>query len=579
MASLAAERMGPPSSTGAALSVLLADRDAASVLILDEELTSRGFVVIPVTSWSAALAVVEARQAHITVVRGDLADLSSLVKLQSGATEAADRNRVGRDTPFIFMVDDVSSFDWDSYALLGSADYVVGPVAPRDLGQRVTALALRLQRRQAASLQADRLRAAARRVTDAIQSTNEPAVLGSLLVGGAADVFDLPHVRLVTFSDDRVDTLGMQVVNGSLVSEVPDLGEHESSVKELATRLWRSGEAINPSERDAKSVQEAYPELRACQAALGEHISLALPLGNGTTAFGLLWVTSSGPPRAWPTMEVSLLRHVTGVAAQALMQAKIISGQREVLQRLQRLDDAKSNFLRTVNHELRTPLTSMTAYLELLRDGAGGDLPAGAVNMLTVVGRNAVRLKMLVDDVLTISRMTADPQVVWDQVNISQLVTGVVGAFEDAATTKGVRLELRDIPPDLMVEGDLTRLRLVCRNVTDNAVKFTPAGGRVEVHVASCLLDGAVPGVSVVVADNGTGVPEEDLPELFTSFFRGSNAEAGAVSGSGLGLAIVRGVVDSHGGAIEVGETAGGGTTISVQLPVRRSSRQEPRGT
>lgn len=570
MVSLAPERAGPPSA-GTSLTVLLAEPDVGSLVAVGDELTRRGFVVIPVTTWTAALAVVEAGQAHIIVAHASLAELRSLVSLQSGGAESADRSKDSRDTPFIFMVDEVARFDWDSYALLGSADYVVGPVGSADLGQRVTALALRLQRREAAGQQADRLRAAARRVTEAIQSTNEPAVLGSLLVSGAADVFDLPQVSLVTFSDERVARLALQVRDGRLSPEAPDLGEREPAVKDVATRLWQSGEATDVTEQMRTGAPGGSPELAAGAAALGEHVSLALPLGNGAAVFGLLWVTSSGTPRVWSTMEVSLLRHVTGVAAQALMQARIISGQQEVLQRLQRLDDAKSSFLRTVNHELRTPLTSMTAYLDLLRDGAGGELPGGAVNMLTVVGRNAVRLKMLVDDVLTISRMTADPQVVWDQVNVSQLVTTVVSAFEDAATAKGVRLEVADFPLDLMVEGDGTRLKLVCRNVTDNAVKFTPAGGRVQIDVAPCLL-GSVPAVSIVVADNGTGVPEEDLPEVFTSFFRGSNAEAGAVSGSGLGLAIVRGVVDSHGGTIEVTETAGGGTTISVQLPVRRSS-------
>jgi two-component system phosphate regulon sensor histidine kinase PhoR len=573
VASLAPERVGPPSS-GTALTVLLAEPDVGALVAVGDELTRRGFVVIPVTTWAAALTVVEAGQAHIIVADAELAELTSLVRLQSGASESADRSRDSRDTPFIFMVDDVTVFDWDSYALLGSADYAVGPFDTADLGQRVAALALRLQRREAARLQADRLRAAARRVTEAIQSTNEPAVLGSLLVSGAADVFDLRQVSLVTFDDDRVARLGLQVQDGRLSPEPPDLGEHESAVKELATRLWRSGEAIDMTQPVRKGVPEDSPELAAGAAALGDHVSLALPLGNGTSAFGLLWVTSSRALRVWSTMEVSLLRHVTGVAAQALMQARIISGQQEVLQRLQRLDDAKSSFLRTVNHELRTPLTSMTAYLDLLRDGAGGELPSGAVNMLTVVGRNAVRLKMLVDDVLTISRMTADPQVVWDSVNVSQLVTTVVSAFEDAATAKGVRLELADFPLDLMVEGDGTRLKLVCRNVTDNAIKFTPAGGRVQLDVAHCLL-GSVPAVSIVVADNGTGVPEEDLPEVFTSFYRGSNAEAGAVSGSGLGLAIVRGVVDSHGGTVEVSETAGGGTTIRVQLPVSQQPPQQ----
>jgi two-component system phosphate regulon sensor histidine kinase PhoR len=294
---------------------------------------------------------------------------------------------------------------------------------------------------------------------------------------------------------------------------------------------------------------------------------VAVPLGDRQGAFGLLWVADAADRRTWSPIELSLLHHLVGVAAQALMQGRIITGQQEVLKRLQRLDDAKTSFLQTVNHELRTPLTSMTAYLDLLRDGAGGELPSSALSMLTVIERNAQRLGLLVEDVLTISRMTADPELGWAPVDVAQVVADVVAKLGASASTRGVQLAAPDCATDLVVEGDPERLRQAFWNIVDNAVKFTPAAGRVLVTVARCESAGEA-GISVVVADSGGGIADEDLRDVFTSFFRGSNAHAGAVQGSGLGLAIVRSVVDAHGGTIEVSDTEGGGTTIAVQLPV-----------
>lgn len=569
MASIAPEWIGVEPVVTEALTVLVAEPEAAALITLSEELTGRGFSVIPVTSWSSAVTVLAAHNIHIVVAHGSLPDLATLVSYQTGASLSADRSSHGREIPFIFSVTDAEGFDWKNFALLDRADYVLAPVTAEDLAQRVDAVALRLRRRAMASARAERLRAAVRGVSVAIQSTREPADMAALLVTGVAEVFDVRQVYFSTFPDDRVALISLQTQTQAATPTSFDLGEHEPLVHGLATRLWQGGESSELGDHDSYQLPAGYPELVVWPRQSGDQTFLAVPLGDRISAFGLLWVADVENRRSWSPIEVSLLRHLAGVASQALMQGRIITGQQEVLKRLQRLDDAKTNFLRAVNHELRTPLTSLTAYLDLIRDGAGGELPPSALTMLAVVERNAQRLGLLVEDVLTVSRMTADPEVDWKPVNLTQLVSGVVEALSAAATTRGVQLAATTTASDLMVEGDPVRLRQVFWNIVDNAVKFTPATGQVQVSAESC--GGAdAEAVTVVVADSGGGITADDLPEVFTSFFRGSNAHAEAVPGSGLGLAIVRGVVDAHGGTIEVADTLGGGTTISVRLPAHR---------
>jgi signal transduction histidine kinase len=252
-----------------------------------------------------------------------------------------------------------------------------------------------------------------------------------------------------------------------------------------------------------------------------------------------------------------------------MMLGQVITAHQDALSRLQRLDRAKRDFLTTVNHELQTPLTCLTAYLDLIDDGAGGEIPPRARAMFHVAQRNANRLRTLIDDVVTITRSTAnEPELNWTPVHLTPLLRGVLKSLRRVADAGSVAVSLAEVGRGFVVEGDAIQLHQVFRNIADNAVKFTPPGGRIDVGFAECLLAGAVAGVRVTVADSGIGIPEEEMPDLFTSFFRASNAQAGAIAGSGLGLAIVRRLVDAHGGAVSISQTPGGGTTVAVTLPL-----------
>jgi len=281
-----------------------------------------------------------------------------------------------------------------------------------------------------------------------------------------------------------------------------------------------------------------------------------------------MWISMAGHSRHWTVTETGVAQFLAADLAHSLVQAHVIARQAEAVQVLRELDQAKSDFVSTVSHELRTPLTSISGYLEMLQDGDGGELPESTKQMLTVIDRNATRLRNLIEDLLTQSRIDAGRlRLELTTVDVGSVLRTVHEAMRPLAAANQVTLSLQ-APGDLKVEGDPVQLEQVFTNLIGNACKFTPAGGQVRVELAADEEDG----VLVQVSDTGMGIPGQDIGNLFTRFFRASNATAAALPGTGLGLAIVREIVQRHGGWIDVESELGGGSTFSVWLPTQVSS-------
>ena len=248
----------------------------------------------------------------------------------------------------------------------------------------------------------------------------------------------------------------------------------------------------------------------------------------------------------------------------------MLADQREVVKKLESLDREKTDMLATVNHELRTPLTSIRGYLELVLDGDGGELPAEATEMLTVVDHNADRLQVLVNNMLTMTRLESGAATSsTTEVRIDEVLSHVVRNLGAFARSRKVSLLLDSMVPGIVVLGDEAQLERAFTHIIENAVKFTPERGLVGVTISFDPSLAGSRGVIVTVTDSGIGIPTEEIPMLFTRFYRATNAQSGAVPGTGLGLSIVQSLIESHGGAITVESTVGAGTTMEVQLPAR----------
>ena len=231
------------------------------------------------------------------------------------------------------------------------------------------------------------------------------------------------------------------------------------------------------------------------------------------------------------------------------------------LTRLKQLERTREEFVANVSHELRTPLSLIKGYVETLLDGAR-DNPEVAERFLKIIDRNAQRLDLLIQDLLTISalesgRIKLDVQ----PVNLGALVGKVFTDLHSKAENKNV--ELINELPELTVNADANRLDQVFANLVDNAIKYGRANGSVRVG-AKTLEDGTL---EVFVRDDGPGIPAESLDRVFERFYRVDKARSRDQGGTGLGLSIVKHIVQAHRGEVRVESGPGTGATFFFTLP------------
>ena len=230
-----------------------------------------------------------------------------------------------------------------------------------------------------------------------------------------------------------------------------------------------------------------------------------------------------------------------------------MSGELENVERLRR------DLVGNVSHELKTPISALRAHLENMIDGVE---PADPENLQVMLAQSE-RLGRLVDQLLELSRLeSGDLHLRREPIRLSPLVSQVVS--EIAVTRRGhdVALE-QEVPADLpAVFADPERVHQVLFNLLDNAVRFTPAGGRVT--ISASRHNGSV---DVAVHDTGPGIPAEHLPRLFERFYRVDTARSRDDGGTGIGLAIARSVVEAHGGRIWAASEPGHGSTFTFELP------------
>ncbi|MBN1172541.1 MAG: PAS domain-containing sensor histidine kinase [Micromonosporaceae bacterium] len=278
---------------------------------------------------------------------------------------------------------------------------------------------------------------------------------------------------------------------------------------------------------------------------------------------------------------------VGAVAAGAAVVGATAAGAEERV--LAEVNARNNEFVSTVVHELRGPLSSVVAFSCLLGEPSTGELTEEQRGHLSAIDRNANRLLRLIEDLLLLSRLEARTVAVqWAPVRLADLLGAAVTEYQQAAETAGIELRW-DLAAGPDLTGDGARLYQVVGNLLDNALRFTPRGGRITIrsrHEHGWW--------RVDVSDTGIGIPAADLPKLFGVFFRGSNAASGAgrgtspgtspstapgaSPGTGLGLVVCRAIVELHGGAIQVASTEGIGTTVTMTLPGQTPSGAMPPG-
>jgi heavy metal sensor kinase len=323
----------------------------------------------------------------------------------------------------------------------------------------------------------------------------------------------------------------------------------------------------NGSQIGVLQVGRPVAEVDATMRELGLLLGLAVPLTLLAASAGGLFLAG----RALNPID-RITRAAAAIGADDLAQRLNFGGSLDevgrlaltfdrMLDRLDRSFRRQRQFTADASHELRTPLTMLASQIDVALERER--TPADYEELLRSLREDAARMTQLVSELLTLARADAGQQLLTrEDLDLGDLASSVVQSMQPLAAQRGVELT-EQLQPNAFVSGDQTRLTQLLINLVDNALRYTPSGGRVSVVVTE--QDGWV---NLRVADTGVGIAAEHVPHLFERFYRADPARARSDGGAGLGLAIAQWITHAHGGQISVDSELGRGTTFSVRLPL-----------
>ena len=300
-------------------------------------------------------------------------------------------------------------------------------------------------------------------------------------------------------------------------------------------------------------------------ARLGLKSFMIVPLITRGRAIGALSFVLTREARAYTPTEVSFAEELARLAALAIDNARLYGRAREV-------NRAKDEFLATLSHELRTPLTPIIGWTHMIRSGNinAPDTEQG----LRVIDKNSQALSRLINDLLDMSSiLSGKMRIESAAVDLGSVVREAVETTRPLAEARGVSFDIAasEDAARFSVSGDRTRLVQVFWNLLNNAVKFSPQGGRVRIE---CRADDA--SARVEVSDEGQGIPPEFLPHVFERFRQADGSTTRSHGGLGIGLALVKSFVEAHGGTVAAAsEGEGRGSRFVVSLPLLQHTAPE----
>jgi two-component system phosphate regulon sensor histidine kinase PhoR len=285
-------------------------------------------------------------------------------------------------------------------------------------------------------------------------------------------------------------------------------------------------------------------------------------------------ISASGMPRAGPSaMEIAL--RADAAQARGPREVRELSAAfHAMLKRVMASQRSQKEFVANVSHELKTPLTAIQGFSQALLDGTAATEDSRR-QAAEVIQREAARMLRMATDLLELARLESGALAMrQEKVDMTQLLARLRERYEPVAETAGIRFDTQVAGRLGPVIGDEERLAQALGNIIENAIKFTPKGGRVGLRT-----EGLAGEIRIIVSDTGPGIPEADQGRIFDRFYQAESSRGGgAGQGAGLGLAIAREVVEGHSGRIHVRSTPGHGAEFSVHLPQRAGSRAT-RGT
>jgi signal transduction histidine kinase/ActR/RegA family two-component response regulator len=351
-------------------------------------------------------------------------------------------------------------------------------------------------------------------------------------------------------------------------------GEHRISDYSSVTSLEME-RGITVVNVDSKTDPRTAADYQRSYEPSGERAYVAVPLLREGRWVASLWV-SDDKPREWSKEELWLLQTVAERTWTAIEKLRAEDEREQLLQREQEARDAaekanqlKDEFLATLSHELRNPLNVILGYSELLLRLPEIQQSTRLTRMADALRRNAQAQSQLINDLLDLSRLQRGKiSLNHEPVSLAAIIDNAVETVRADASAKGVDLRLNVGDQLLLVDGDRLRLQQIAWNILNNAVKFTPAGGSIEIRLSSETDNGVL-----VVKDTGQGIDPRFLPHVFEMFRQADGSNRRRHGGLGIGLALVKQLAQLHGGSITAeSDGPGEGSRFTVRLPLMRDT-------
>jgi signal transduction histidine kinase/DNA-binding response OmpR family regulator len=537
--------MNPPPAPPAPVNILVVDDRPAQLSAMEAILSDLGENVICVSSGADALRQLLERDFAVLLLDVNMPDMDGF----ETATLIRQRSRL-RHIPIIF----VTAGSDDTHALqgysLGAVDYILTPVVPEVLRTKVRVFVELFRMTEQLKRQADQRVAlaeerAARAVAEGAsrraafladagksmaRSLDLESTLTSILQALVPDLADFAILRVLVSGDEIVRTLHRDPNPSTHAPGTVLLDAMDRSVRSLATQVIPGAPGSDAGSR-----------------------RVACPLVARGTTLGALAVTVEDSRPSFGPAAVILIEELCGRAAIAIDNCLLY---REIQSR----DRRKDQYVAMLAHELRNPLAVISSALGILQQV--GDREDPAERAREAIGRQLQNLTQLIDDLVDVARIsTGKITLTRSTVNLGESAERCLRSFNAAGKSRehSVRTQCRDT----WIDADPVRLDQILTNLMDNALKYTPEGGRVDIRVEPQGDDGIFE-----IADTGVGMPPDVLAHAFDLFFQADRPSDRSEGGLGIGLTLVRHLVELHGGSIEVASSGPGkGSRFTVRFP------------
>jgi len=396
-------------------------------------------------------------------------------------------------------------------------------------------------------------------ISQMLSSTLDLTRLLQLIIRTASDMLGTEAASLLLV-DER--TGGLHFAASSGATSYEELSQIEVPIEgSIAGTIYKTGEPliVDRVEKDPRHYAGVDQSID-----FKTHAILGVPLRVRKRTIGVLEALNKLNGEPFNRDDVQVLSTLSAQAAVAIDNARLVARLREANRRLSELDELKTNFISIASHELRTPLMIVLGYATFLQENASDQMS----HDVEMVLRGAKQLQELIDTMTNLSYLeTGTMELEIETFTLQTLIDELAANWQSLAAAKQQMLRQTVPPEPVIVEADRVKLSLVLTNLLNNAVRFTPEGGLIEISVRTHTGT-----VAVSVADTGIGIEGDNLNRIFDTFYQTESALTRHHGGLGLGLSIAKRIVELHGGRIWADSVVGRGSRFTFTLPLGKET-------